>query len=315
MSETEIIDCHMHIFPTREEGRQDKTNYQIWEYGQKPDVHFSSYDGDLEDALRAIAESRVSRAVVVNLFLRKAARANAIAALPGGLGGTEREKAIAEIDAGMGDRLREFNLWICGVAREHPQLIPFVSVDPWLMTPQESADHLRELVLGHGARGIKIHPIVQEFHVMDDRMRPVYETCLELGIPVLSHSGPARGPDQFAEPRAFAGLLREYPRLTVVLAHLGGAAWRQTLEVARSYPNASFDCCEVIEWTGGSAAATDEELAQLIKGIGPERVMMGTDFPWYDLDHTARRVMDLPLLASEEKEGILGANAVRILGL
>ena len=43
--------------------------------------------------------------------------------------------------------------------------------------------------------------------------------------------------------------------------------------------------------------------------------MLGTDFPWYDLDHTVELVMDLPVLAGEEKEAILGANAIRILGL
>ena len=43
--------------------------------------------------------------------------------------------------------------------------------------------------------------------------------------------------------------------------------------------------------------------------------MMGSDFPWYDLDDTSERVMELPLLSKEEKESILGANAVRLLSL
>ena len=43
--------------------------------------------------------------------------------------------------------------------------------------------------------------------------------------------------------------------------------------------------------------------------------MLGTDFPWYDLDHTVERVMALPLLSREEKEGMLGANAVGLLDL
>jgi predicted TIM-barrel fold metal-dependent hydrolase len=43
--------------------------------------------------------------------------------------------------------------------------------------------------------------------------------------------------------------------------------------------------------------------------------MLGTDFPWYDLGHTAEQVMELPLLSEEQKIGILGANAARILHL
>ena len=57
------------------------------------------------------------------------------------------------------------------------------------------------------------------------------------------------------------------------------------------------------------------ELARLIRDIGTRRVMMGSDYPWYDLDNTVDRVMSLPLLAEEEKERILGANAEEILGL
>ena len=53
----------------------------------------------------------------------------------------------------------------------------------------------------------------------------------------------------------------------------------------------------------------------MIRNVGPHRVMMGSDFPWYDLDHTVDRVMSLPVLSEEEKSGILGSNAVRILGL
>jgi predicted TIM-barrel fold metal-dependent hydrolase len=87
------------------------------------------------------------------------------------------------------------------------------------------------------------------------------------------------------------------------------------VELARAFPRLGFDCCEIIEWTGAPNAPTVEDLARLIQDIGPHRVMLGTDFPWYDLDRTVERVMALPLLAREEKEAILGANAARLLRL
>jgi predicted TIM-barrel fold metal-dependent hydrolase len=146
-------------------------------------------------------------------------------------------------------------------------------------------------------------------------MLPIYRACVELGLTVLSHSGTAKGATQYAEPRAFAEVLRTLPDLTVVLAHLGGGSWRQTAELAQRFPHVAFDCCEIVEWTGAPNAPSDEALARLIRDIGPHRVMLGTDFPWYDLDHTVERVMALPLLSREEKEGMLGANAVRILRL
>ncbi|MBT5818432.1 MAG: amidohydrolase family protein, partial [Proteobacteria bacterium] len=144
---------------------------------------------------------------------------------------------------------------------------------------------------------------------------PVYETCQELAIPIIAHSGLDNDHKGFTEPRAFANMLKAFPHLRMVVAHLGGAAWKQTLEIAQTFPNTYFDCCEIIEWTNSAHGPTDEQLAQMIIDIGPERVMMGSDFPWYDLDHSIDRVFSLPLLSQEQKEQIIGANAVDILGL
>ena len=96
---------------------------------------------------------------------------------------------------------------------------------------------------------------------------------------------------------------------------MGGATWEQALDIAKAFPNAYFDSCELIEWTGAPNAPTDEQLAQLIRDIGPSRVMMGSDYPWYGLTRSVERIMELPILTDGEKEAILGANAIEILGL
>jgi predicted TIM-barrel fold metal-dependent hydrolase len=306
-----VVDAHMHVYETKAEGERQKAGYEIWEYGAKPGVPFSRYGGDVEDALTAMRRGGYAHAVTVNMFAADLAREEALAALPPG---ADRARARAEIDATMGERLRTFNRWACTVAATHPQITPFVAVDPGVLSAEANIAHLRE-VATLGARGVKLHPVVQRFVPDDPRMLPVYAACVELGLTVLSHSGTAKGATQYAEPRAFAEILRRFPDLTVVLAHLGGGSWRQTAELADRFPQVNFDCCEIIEWTGAPHGPSDEALAHLIRDIGPHRVMLGTDFPWYDLDRTVERVMALPLLSREEKEGMLGANAVRILRL
>ena len=97
---------------------------------------------------------------------------------------------------------------------------------------------------------------------------------------------------------------------------MGNASWDQTLELAETFPNAVFDCCEIMTWSGaGPNAPKPAQLGRLIKDVGPERVMMGTDFPWWDHKQGIEDVMRIPGLSTEEKEGILGANATRILGI
>lgn len=309
------VDSHVHLYRTTEEGRREKEGYEVWEYGEKQGVHVSDCVGTVDELAAQMRTTGISRAIVVNLFSATVAREAAIAGLPDDLKGERREKTIADIKARVLDDLMAFNRWSCDLAREYPGMVPFVAADANALPGEMGAAHIREMVEEHGARGVKLHGAFQGFSMSDERLWPVYRNCQELGIPIIGHSGPDRGGRGFAEPKAFGRLLESFPELKVVVAHLGGAAWQQALEVAETYPNAYFDCCEIMEWTDSPNGPTEVQLGQLIRDIGAHRVMMGSDFPWYDLDRSIDRVMSLPVLSTEEKEGIIGANAMKILNL
>ncbi|MDH3692633.1 MAG: amidohydrolase family protein [Gammaproteobacteria bacterium] len=309
------VDSHVHLYRTVEEGLAEKAGYEVWEYGEKPAVCYSEDAGTVDQVIKAMESSGISKAVLLNLFSAQVARDMEIAKLASNLGESQKETAIQEIDHNILGQLKEFNRWGCEVAQNFPEITAFIALDPIALPGEAGATHVSEMVENHGARGVKLHGAFQVFNMSDQRLWPAYRKCEELDVAIIGHSGPDRGGIGFAEPRSFGHMLREFPRLKVVLAHMGGATWKQALEIAETYPNAFFDCCEIIEWTDGTNAPTELELAQLIRDIGAERVMMGSDFPWYDLDHTVERVMELPLLSQEEKEGILGANAITILGL
>jgi predicted TIM-barrel fold metal-dependent hydrolase len=308
------VDVHMHLYPTAASGEWWKTGYEIWEYGAKDGVTFSRWSGTVGDALAAMEEAGFSHGIAVNLLSVDLFREEALAMLPEGLQGGDRTKAVAEIDATMAERFRAANRWLVDALAPVRQLTPYVGVDPWALSPGENVAHLRDMA-ERGARGVKLHPVAQRFEPGDPRMGPVWDACEELGLVVLSHTGSAPGGEPYAEPRAFAEVLQAHPRLPVVLAHLGGGSWRQTVGVAMAFPQVMFDLCEIVEWTGAPNAPSEQDLARMIREIGPERVMLGTDFPWYDLGRTVELVMSLPLLSTGEKEQILGANAVGRLAL
>ena len=316
MADVLKIDAHLHLYETKAIGAFEKGDYGIWEYGEKPGVKFSNYDGDLADTLEAMEAAGVHKAVVVNLFSTRGVMERAVARMPGRMSASEREAAIREVEAGYANDLREFNIGACERIRDHDNLFPYIALDAIAMPGEEGASHLREMVEKHGARGVKLHGPAQGFNMSDERMWPAYSACQEMGIPIVAHSGPDKLGAGYAEPRAFAGMLAAFPDLKVVIAHMGGGTWGQARELAEAYPSAYFDCCEIIEWVGGATNAPgEEEFAQLIRDIGASRVLMGSDFPWYDLDRTIEQVMALPLLSNEEKEGMLGAYAEQALGL
>lgn len=312
-----IIDSHMHIYPTREEGVKQKEFYDGWEFGDiSATPTYTHYDGNMNDALDSMKNAGVSRAVVVNLYPPVYERWGKIDALPRDLTEDQRKRAVDDILSSTAEGLKQSNIWTCGMSKDHPELIPFIFIDPLIQGAEGARDHLRDMVENHGAKGIKLHTPLQRFYMADERMWPVYEASVELGIAIVAHSGASKGNDQYGDPSAFAEVYRRFPDLKLVTAHMGNASWDQTLELAETFPNAVFDCCEIMTWSGaGPNAPNPEQLGRLIKDVGPERVMMGTDFPWWDHKQGIEDVMRIPGLSTEEKEGILGANATRILGI
>ena len=55
-------------------------------------------------------------------------------------------------------------------------------------------------------------------------------------------------------------------------------------------------------------------MAELIRDIGPERVIFGSDYPWEEPGRAAEIIMDLGL-SEEEKDAVLWQNAAKLLGL
>lgn len=180
------MDVHVHIYPTGAQGKREKDRYSIVEYGSKAGVQFSDAQGSVDEAQRAIKDAEVARAVVLNVFWTRQGEAGLIEECPG----TPQAESVEHTLGSAKASLTAYNQWVCDLARDHqPLLVPFISVDPWVFSPEQARRHVYEMAARHGARGVKIHPPVQRFHASDDRLWPVYEACAELRLPILAHSG------------------------------------------------------------------------------------------------------------------------------
>ena len=143
---------------------------------------------------------------------------------------------------------------------------------------------------------------------------PAYQTAQELRLPVIAHSGTFGTPVQYAQPKNFDEVLASFPNLTLVMAHLGMGYFDETTSLARTYPNLQFDCCAIINLTGAAGGPSDAELTALIREIGVERVMFGSDFPWFDPADAIQRLLGLDF-SEQEKRLLLAENAIRIYKL
>ncbi|GAA5168192.1 amidohydrolase family protein [Pseudonocardia eucalypti] len=105
------------------------------------------------------------------------------------------------------------------------------NVNPHLHYPVD-AELRRQLDLG--AVALKVHPVHGNFAPNDRELYPAYAECQARGIPVITHTGPSSFPGasgRRGDPVLMDDVLRDFPGLTVVLAH-GGRGW--------SYETAGF---------------------------------------------------------------------------
>lgn len=288
-----IIDAHLHTYPTPEIGLQAMQGRGN-----------SGCSGTVEELLDLMRSGNIEKAVMVNMTPVADMRDAALAR-----GQSEEETQTLVIE-----RLKRRNTWTCEVSQEHPELVPFISLDPSMGEEDAAAEVRRGIELGSG--GIKLHPAAQRYYPSDRRLWGAYEEAQARGLPIISHSGAAAGgvESPYARPHQFREVLQAFPNLTLVLAHLGLGCLEESLEMAGRYPNLFFDSSAAINGTVEPPPFPDEEAVDLIRRLGIERVLFASDWPWFHPHRDAERGDRLPL-SNQEKRILLRENALRVLRL
>lgn len=296
-----MIDFHTHVFPTAEEGRSWQATA-----GFEP-----VRSGTVEDIGPRLEAAGTERAVAL-IFPRSLLelRAMRASAAPGTRDEVLRKPIV--------DRLRTMNRWACELARHDHRFLVFVGVDPTVLTADEIRAEI-EAGAAAGASGIKIIPGAMRRYPDDESLEPVYAGCVATDLPLLSQSGTGglsphgpRGP--FGRPAGFGPVLAAHPTLRLILAHLGRGADEELVDLFAAHPGVVGDTSlrlgsphDTVDWEPGP-------LRDLIRRLGPERVLFGTNYPIVDPVQYRERFDELGLSLAERD--LVGAeNARRVLRL
>jgi len=289
MPDYPIIDAHIHTYPRPEIGWQAQSGAGL-----------SGHAGTIEELVTLMREGNIAKAVMVNMTPVFDMRQAALAKLPPDLASARRTDAEEQIRVDLIGRQQRRNAWTCAVARENPGLVPYISLDPSMdgvTMVREISDRVKE-----GAKGgpfAAYPPPVQ----------------LPFPLPIISHSGlAALLKEQHSRPANFVDVLRSFPGLTLVLAHMARGYLDEAVEIMQTYPNVYLDTSSAIEGTYTPHMLSDEEAVAMIRRVGPDRVLFGSDWPWFHPIKDAQRIDSLPLSA-EEKRLVFYENAQRILKL
>jgi predicted TIM-barrel fold metal-dependent hydrolase len=141
-------------------------------------------------------------------------------------------------------------------------------------------------------------------HPDDEVMEIVWRLARDHGVFVLSECG-SHGYDPdgaWGHPAHFDAVLGSYPTVTVQLAHLGQGAEDEVAKLTAAHANVVTDTSLRL------GVEPPARTAELIRRIGVDRVLFGTNYPLVDQGAYADALRALPL-TDDELEKVGRANA------
>jgi len=162
--------------------------------------------------------------------------------------------------------------------------------------PEPSAADYVPAALARGTRVFKSHIQVGEYDPGDPLLDPVWAVLQDCGVPVLIHCGSGPAPGTFTGPGPIAAVLRRFPRLRLIIAHMGMPEYSEFLTLAQHYPGVYLDT--TMAFTDFAEADVPFPVADryLLTDLS-EYILFGSDFPNipYPYEHalTALERLDL----------------------
>ncbi|MCB9373051.1 MAG: amidohydrolase family protein [Microthrixaceae bacterium] len=213
--------------------------------------------------------------------------------------GIERS-VVLPIDWPVGPQNTDVVLEACA---PHPELVPFASVHPHRRDVDAWLDRHRAA----GARGVKVHPAVQGVAPDHPKVVHLCGRCGAKGLPVLFHCGPVGIAGKAADARCqvprYEQVIAEHPDTTFVLGHSGALQVREALDYAERYPNTWFEL----------ASLGLESVREVLDRVPSDRIVYGTDWPFYHQALTLARVLLATEGAPDLRRAVLHDNAARLL--
>lgn len=199
-------------------------------------------------------------------------------------------------------------------ARGGDKLFPVLTVEPddasvreAVSTAKERAGYVKAFKVRLGYRRVFADSRVFE---------PLYDAAVELGLPVLFHTGDTATPDgslEHAHPLTLDRVANARRELTIVICHFGNPWIADTAELIYKHENVFTDISGLIAGGAKYSQQYADYLAARISEAayfagGTNKILFGTDYPVQTHDNTLALVSRLKV-ERDDLEAILWRNA------
>ena len=202
------------------------------------------------------------------------------------------------------------NHWARTFAAEVPENLWSATFFP----EPEAAAYVGALV-DEGVEVFKVHVQVGAFHLDDPMLDGVWERLEASGTPIVVHAGSGPVPNAFTGPEPLARVLTRWPRLAVVVAHLGAPEYDEFLSLAERFERVHLDTTMVFTDFFGEMSTFPPSLLPRLVDLR-EKVLLGSDFPTipYPYLHQLESLARLDL-GEEWLRAVCWNNGVRLFGM
>jgi len=235
--------------------------------------------------------------------------------------------------------IEQINKDCCDMAKKFPgKVYSYCGVDP---RRRGAVKIFEKAVTEWGAKGLKLYPPCG-FYPNQPEVYPLYQKAMELGVPVLIHTGytfDSTLRSKTADPIYVEDVACDFPDLNIIIAHTGiqtlssTAWWENAMGITRSKHNVHLDLAAWNETISGLTFDIPKLIRMLrveCDIVGAHRVLFGTDLPGYklpgDREESLKFVKILrnlvkvgkehgAVFSQEEVELIAHGNAERLLGI
>lgn len=236
---------------------------------------------------------------------------------------------IMAIDWGLGVgeakmSVDEINKFYGSIARRYPdRVVAFAGVDP---RRPGAAEIFERAVNDYGCRGLKFHP-TSGFYPDSEESYKVLAKAEKFGTPLVSHLGPISKPlkSKYARPIYLDAIVSDFPKLTVVGAHLGFCWWTELVNLISAKATTFY---ADISGQQVRARANFGEFCHTLRTAmneaSAEKFMWGTDNPILEAVMPVKQwlemIRNLPenapdglIFTKEEIDLLVGGNAEKVL--
>lgn len=181
--------------------------------------------------------------------------------------------------------------------------------------PEDGAGEYVAARLAGGAELFKLHVQVGAIDVRDPLLTESWGLLEEAGTPVVLHAGSGPVATPYTGPGPVGELLARFPRLALVIAHLGAPEYAEFLALAERYDRVCVDTTMAFTpFFDDLGAAFPADLLPRLRDLQP-KVLLGSDFPNIPYPYDTQLIGLTGLeLGDDWLRAVCWDNAVRLFG-